>query len=69
MQNREHIPVVFINILYIPGIIINLISIWKLDLKGIYWRSDDQISRVIKTNKEIDVLRVVKDFYIIITDL
>ncbi len=35
-QNGERVPVILTNILHVPGIITNLISVQKLDLKGIY---------------------------------
>ncbi len=41
-QNEERVPVVFTNVFHVPGIITNLISVRKLDLKGIYWHSDHQ---------------------------
>lgn len=68
-QIRERVPVVLTNMLHVPGIITNLISVQKLDLKGIYWRSDDQKLHVLKTHKEVGVSRVVGDLYIVITDL
>lgn len=52
--------------MYIPSIITNLIFIWKLDLKSIYWYSDDY---VIKTHKEVSVSRIVKYSYIFLIDL
>lgn len=40
-----------------------------MDLKGIYWRSDDQTLRVVKTNKEVGVSRIVGDLYVVVTEL
>ncbi len=68
-RNGDRVPVGLTNVLHVPGIITNLISVRKLDLKGIYWRSDDQTLRFVKTYKEAVVLRIVGDLYVVVTDL
>lgn len=55
-QRGDRVPVIFTNVLHIPGIITNLISVRKLDLKGIYWRSDDQTLRIVETNRKVGAL-------------
>ncbi len=69
MRNGKQVPVILTNVLHVSGIITNLISVWKLDLKGIYWRSDDQTLCVIKTHKEVGVSRIIVDLYVIVTNL
>lgn len=51
--------IVFLLYLHVPGIITNLFSVRKLNLKGIYWRSHDQTLRIIKTKREVGVSRIV----------
>ncbi len=68
-QNRKQVLIIFTNILHILSIITNLISIQKLDLKSIYWRLNNETLHVIKTHKKVGILRVVRDLYIIVTDL
>ena len=68
-RKGERVPIVLSNVLDAPEIITNLISVRKMDLKGIYWRSDDQTLLVVKTNKEVGVSRIVGDLYVVVTDL
>ena len=51
MQNRDQVLIVHSKGLHIPGIITNLISLSKLDRKGIYCQSDNQSLCVIKIYK------------------
>ena len=60
---------VLTNILHILGIIINLISIQKSGLKGIYWYSDNQILHIFKTHKEMCILKVIENLYVVATDI
>ncbi len=68
-RQGDRVPVILTNVLHVPGIITNLISVRRLDLKGIYWRSDDQTLRIVKTNREVGSSRIVGDLYAIMTDL
>ncbi len=68
-QNGERVPVVLTNVLHVPGINTHLISLRRLDLKGIYCRLDDQTLCVIKIYKEVGAWRIVCDLYVIVTDL
>lgn len=69
IQNGKQILVILINVLYILGIITNLISVWKLDLKDIYWCLNNQTLCIINTQKKVGISRVVRDLYLIVTDL
>lgn len=69
MQNKQRVFVIFTNVLHVPSININLISVRKLDLRSIYWRSNDQKLYIIQTHKEVYLSRVVGDLYVVIIDL
>ncbi len=60
-RNRNYILIILFNVLHIPQIITNLISIEKLDLKRIYWRLDNQTLRIVKINKEVDFSRIMSE--------
>lgn len=68
-RQGDRAPVIPTNFLHVPGIITNLISVRKLNLKGIYWCSHDQTLRIIKTNREVGVFRIVGYVYAVMTDL
>lgn len=68
-DKRDHVPVTLTNVLRVPGIITNLITVLKLDLRWIYWRSDDQTLRIAKTNREVGVSRIVGDLHAFMADL
>ncbi len=40
-----------------------------MNLKAIYWHSNDQTLRVVKTHTKVGALRVVEDLCIVVTDL
>lgn len=61
--------IVFLLYLHVPGIITNLFSVRKLNLKGIYGRSHDQTLRIMKTNREVGVSRIVGYLHAVMTDL
>ena len=55
-------------VLHVPGFLTNLVSVSRSWKKGVYWRSDNFMLQMTKTDAEIGVCKIMGSLFVLQTE-